>query len=153
MDYDIAVLALPAENCLQEFLDFYEIEAPDAKLVPLELSFRETIEDMGHYDSWQLVADKAEELFGLPARIMVLEDEAPVLRGLETSEGGVGPFYVMFWLAFCEYEGFTLCFMAGSNDCRTWPGCRRAYTKTAGRQVQRQPLYSNSLFYWAGFLI
>ena len=116
VDYDIAVLALPAEDCLQEFLDFYELKAPDAKLVPSELDLRETIEDMGHYDSWQLVADKAEALFGLPERISVLEDEDPVLRSLETSEGGVGPFYVMFCLAFCEYEGFTLCFMAGSND-------------------------------------
>ena len=116
MEWNTAVMPLPAEDYLETFFDFYEIRDRDLSPVPCGGSLHDSMVMLCGEGRGEPVAEKAESLFGRPGRIMVFEDPGPLTRQLEMSEGGVGPFYFIFDLMFCEYEGFTLCFITGSND-------------------------------------
>ena len=116
MDYGTAVIDWYTDDYLGEFYAFYEIRDKSAALVPYPVDFREALKiTCGEY-RWEQIAEKTESLFGLPKRILVFDNEKTVTEQLAMGEGGVGPFYFVFDLLFCEYEGFTLCFISGSND-------------------------------------
>ncbi len=115
MRYETAVQALPAENYLDAFFDFYEIKNRDLTLIPGEGSFRENLRELSGDDVFTPIADLTEELFGTPERVMVFEDSAALCDELDGPDG-YGPMFFIFGMIFCEYEGFTLCFMSGTNN-------------------------------------
>jgi hypothetical protein len=115
MLYETSVSMFSAKNYLQEFFDFYEIKTRDLKLVESPDSFRGTLCEVSGSDVWQPIAEKAEELFGVPSRVMVFEDDTSLRDELEGPHG-LGPFFFIFDIMFCEYEYYTLCFISGSNN-------------------------------------
>ena len=116
MVYETAVVYLEAEAYLEEFCNCYFIKNRDLKLIPSCKDFYESIKELSGDDCGELIAKKAESLFGLPKRIMMLEDETAFIEELEACSDGWGPFYIVFDLLFCEYENFTLCFISGTNN-------------------------------------
>ena len=115
MEYEVAVIPFFEEDYLEEFLDFYEIKTRDLKLIPEEGSFDEALRDVCGEYRWEVIAEKAKRLFGLPDRIMAFEDMTDLKEELEGPDG-LAPFFFVFDLMFCEYEGFTLCYMSGTNN-------------------------------------
>ena len=115
MRYETAVIRLPAQGYLEAFREHYEIRHVNAALIPSPDSFRETLKEVSGDDVWQPIAAETEKLFGVPKRVMILEDGRPVTDALEGPDG-LGPFFFIFDLMFCEYDGFTLCFISGSNN-------------------------------------
>ena len=115
MRYETAVLLLPEDNYAKTFFDFYEIKNRDAKTIPAPDGFYETLKEVCGDDVWQPIAEKTESLFGLPKRVAVFENDAAWKDELEGPDG-LGPFFFIFGVMFCEYDGFTLCFISGSNN-------------------------------------
>ncbi|MDO4399578.1 MAG: hypothetical protein Q4D27_01360 [Coriobacteriia bacterium] len=115
MEYEVAVIPFFKTDYLQEFYDFYEIKRRDAKLTPLQASFEEALREVSGEHRWEAIAKKAKELFGLPSRVMVFDD-VKHLKGELEGPMGLAPFFFVFDMMFCEYEGFTLCFMSGTNN-------------------------------------
>ena len=101
MGYEVAVIPFFEEDYLEEFLDFYEIKT---RLRGVSGEYR-----------WEAIAEEAKRLFGLPDRIMVFEDMTNLKEELEGPDG-LAPFFFVFGLMFCEYEGYTLCYMSGTNN-------------------------------------
>ena len=117
MVYETAVVPFCAGDYLPAFYDFYRIKKRHSKLVPAAEGFCEALTEVSGDGRGQLIAAKTESLFGPPKRVMCFEDSAPVVRQLEGTGGrGLGPFFFIFDLLFCEYDGFTLCFISGSNN-------------------------------------
>ncbi len=115
MRYETSVQALPAGNYLEAFCDFYQIRDRNLKLVPSPDGFHGTLREVSGYDVWRPIAEETERLFGLPDRVTVFEDDRALRDELEGPDG-LGPFFFIFDLIFCEYGGFTLCFISGSNN-------------------------------------
>lgn len=115
MKLEVAVQAFSAENYLREFYDFYEINHKNAKLVPSALSFHEALRELCGDDAWHQIAEETERLFGTPERVTVFDDDRTLRDELEDPDG-LAPFFFVFDLLFCEYEGFTLCFISGTNN-------------------------------------
>lgn len=115
MQYETAVIALPAEDYLEAFCRFHEIGNADLQLAPAPDGFEETLREVSGYDVWHPIAAETERLFGLPKRITVPADVGPFVDALE-GEDGLGPFFFVFDLMFCEYDELTLCFLSGSNN-------------------------------------
>ena len=115
MVYETSVRMFSAKDYLQEFLDLYEIKNRDLKLIESPESFRGTLCEVSGSDVWQPIAEKAEELFGVPSRVMVFENDTALRSELEGPHG-LGPFFFIFDIMFCEYEYYTLCFISGSNN-------------------------------------
>ena len=115
MVYETSVRIYPPENYLECFYDLYEIKSRNQNLIPADGSFYETLREVSGYDVWQPIAEKTEELFGGPERVMVFDDDT-VLRDELEGPDGLAIFYFVFGFMFCEYEDFTLCFMSGSNN-------------------------------------
>ena len=115
MYYETAVQFFPATGFLEAFLDFYEIKHLDLRLIPAEGGFRETLREVSGDDVFSPIADLTEELFGTPDRVLVFEDASALREELEGPDG-LAPFFFVFDLMFCEYEGFTLCFLSGTNN-------------------------------------
>lgn len=118
MVYETAVIPFSRENYLTEFFDFYRIKNRSAALVPSEDSFREALREVSGDSVWEAIAGEAERLFGTPERVMVFPDDAAFRALRDALEGprGLAPFFFVFDMMFCEYEGFTLCFMSGTNN-------------------------------------
>lgn len=116
MFYETAVMYLEEEDYLEEFCYYNFIQSRDLTLIPSDKDFYESLKEVSGDDPAGPIFEKTESLFGLPKRIMVLEEEQSVIRELEACEDGWGPFYVVFGLMFCEYDGFTLCFISGTNN-------------------------------------
>ena len=116
MYYETAVVYLEKEDYLEELCQFYFIKNRDLKLIPSPVDFYESLKEVSGDDCGELIAEKTESLFGLPKRVMILEDEKNLIHELEACEDGWGPFYIVFDLMFSEYEGFTLCFISGTNN-------------------------------------
>ena len=116
MYYETAVLFLEEENYLEEFYHLFFFKNREQNLIPFEEHFLDAFMELCGSRGGKSIADKTESLFGRPKRMMVFENVAPVIEELEASSDGWGPFYSVFDLMFCEYEGFTLCFIAGSNN-------------------------------------
>ena len=115
MQYETAVIALPKQDYLAAFCRFYEIGNANLRLTPAPDGFCETLREVSGYDVWQPIAAETERLFGLPKRVTVPEDVGPFVDALE-GEDGLGPFFFVFDLMFCEYDELTLCFLSGSNN-------------------------------------
>ncbi len=116
MDHETAVTWLPAGDYLKAFCDLYRIRRRDFRLVPSAQGFYERLREMCGDRRGIAVAEMAERLFGMPGRVADFEDAGPAIDQLETSGGGLGPFYCVFDVMFCEYEGFALCFISGTNN-------------------------------------
>ena len=116
MYYETAVLYLKEENYLEEFYQFFFFKNREQTLIPFEESFQDAFTELCGDRGGKSIADKTESLFGRPKRMMVFESVDTVKEELEASSDGWGPFYVVFDLMFCEYDGFTLCFICGSNN-------------------------------------
>ena len=114
MSYETAVQMLPERNYLNTFLDFYRIKHRDLRLIDAAEPFREALRELCGDSVWQPIAECAESLFGIPKRITRFEDDSTLREELEGPRGGA-PFFFVFDLMFCEYEGFTLCFLSGTN--------------------------------------
>ena len=71
--------------------------------------------EVSGYDVWRSIAEETERLFGLPKRVMVFDDDN-ALREELGGRKGLGPFFFHFGIMFCEYEGFTHCFISGTNN-------------------------------------
>ena len=115
MGYEVAVIPLFEEDYLEEFLNFYEIRNRNVKLIPKEDSIEEALRNVSGEYRWEAIAEKAKSLFGLPNRILAFEDDAELREELEGPDG-LAPFFFVFGMMFCEYEGYTLCYMSGSNN-------------------------------------
>ena len=115
MYYETAVQLFSGSDYLQEFCEFYEISLGGAELAESEDGFRGTLREVSGYDVWQPIAEKTEELFGVPKRVMVFEDVSPVTEALEGPHG-CGPFFFINDSMFCEYDYYTLCFISGTNN-------------------------------------
>ena len=115
MRYETAVQPLLAEDYVKEFYDFYRIRDRKRKLIPSEDIFEQALMEVSGYDVWRPIAEETERLFGLPKRVMVFDDDN-ALREELGGRKGLGPFFFHFGIMFCEYEGFTLCFISGTNN-------------------------------------
>jgi len=115
MVYEVSVQALSTEDYLTEFYDFYEINNRESHLIPSPGSFHDTLKEVCGDDVWRRIAEYTEYLFGEPKRVTVFDDVRTVIDQLE-GEDGLAPFFFVFDLMFCEYEGFTLCFISGTNN-------------------------------------
>ena len=116
MYYETAVLYLKEEDYLEEFYQFFFFKNREQTLIPFEENFQDAFIELCGDRGGKNIADKTESLFGRPKRMMVFESVNTVMEELEASSDGWGPFYTVFDLMFCEYDGFTLCFIAGSNN-------------------------------------
>ena len=115
MKYETAVQAFKSVDYLKEFYDFYEIQNRDHKLVPSPYPFSEALKELSGDDVWEKIAAKTVCLFGEPKRITVFDDYKEVIDELE-GENGLAPFFFVLDLMFCEYDGFTLLFISGTNN-------------------------------------
>ena len=115
MSFEVSVQALYAEDYLTEFYDFYEIRNRQHQLVPSPDSFHDALKELSGDGVWRRIAEYTEYLFGEPKRVTVFDDVGDVIGELE-GEDGLAPFWFVFDLMFCEYDGFTLCFISGSNN-------------------------------------
>ena len=115
IELGVAVQAFSAKSFLKEFCDFYEIENIDYSVIPSPYSFHEALRELAGDDVWQKLADKTESLFGVPVSVKAFEDDRALTEELEGPDG-LAPFFFVFDILFCGYEGFTLCFISGTND-------------------------------------
>lgn len=115
MEYEVAVIPFFENDYLSEFFDFYKIKDRGMKLIPSETGFDESLKDLNGEYRWEAISEKTKSLFGLPARVMVFDDNA-VLNEKLGGRSGLSPFFFVFDLMFCEYKGYTLCFISGSNN-------------------------------------
>ncbi len=112
---EVSVLLFPEKRCLEEFYDYFEIRNRKAKLVPSPESFHDALKELSGDDVWRNIAEKTESLFGLPKSVALFDDPDPIRDELEGVDG-LAPFFFVFDIMFCEYEGFTLCFISGTNN-------------------------------------
>lgn len=115
MYYETSVQLLPGSGWLEAFWDFYEIKNRTQRLIPAEGDLREALRELCGDDVWEPIARLTEELFGLPERVLVFEDDAALRDELEGPDG-LGPLFFFFGILFCEYGSFTLCFISGTNN-------------------------------------
>ncbi len=115
--YEVSVDVFTEEDYLTEFLDWFRIKKNrDAELTESpDGGFRETLRETAGPGRWEFIADKTEELFGLPRRVTVFKDDSGIIDELDGPKGYAVWFFV-FGIMFCEYDGFTLCFMSGTNN-------------------------------------
>ena len=115
MGYEVGVTPLFEADYLKEFYDFFEIKDRSPRLIQSEDDFAESLRNLSGEYRWEASAEKTEELFGLPYRITFFDD----ITGLKEELGGpngLSSFFFVFDIMFCEYEGFTLCFICGTNN-------------------------------------
>lgn len=115
MTDETAVQAFGAGDYLKDFMDFYEIKNRSHRLIPSAGSFHDALCEVCGDDVWQRIAEETERLFGTPQRVTVFEDPGKLIGELEGSDG-LAPFFFVFDVMFCEYDGFTLCFISGTNN-------------------------------------
>ena len=114
MKYEVAVHAFGTENYSEEFFDLYEIKNRTPEPMALPDSFIEiAVERCGEF--CLPVAEKAVSLFGEPKRVTVFDNDSALKEELEGALG-LAPFFFVFEILFCEYEGLTICFISGSNN-------------------------------------
>ncbi|MBO4367271.1 MAG: hypothetical protein J5859_01045 [Clostridia bacterium] len=115
MAYETYVQCFPAADYPDSFRRFYEVKTKGLRLVPAEEGFRAALKEVSGDDPCGPIAQKTEDLFGLPLRVTVFEDDTALRDEMEGPDG-LGPFFFIFGIMFCEYAGFTLCFISGSNN-------------------------------------
>lgn len=115
MKYEVAVQALFEKDYLKEFCDFYEIKNRSAKLIDSPDPWHDALKELSGDDVWRHIAGDTEYLFGEPDRVRIFDDVGKLTDELEGPDG-LAPFFFVFDIMFCEYDGFTLCFMSGTNN-------------------------------------
>ena len=115
MEQGTAVIPLFHEDFITEFYDFYRVRNRNGKVKPLPEGFVLGLREVCGVPYGDVIAEKAEELFGMPGRVTTFEDVKEVKEELEGPRG-LAPFFFVFDILFAEYDGFTLCFISGSND-------------------------------------
>ena len=115
MEQGTAVIPFFHEEYITEFYDFYRVRNRNGTLTSVKEGFVLGLEEVCGVPYGDVIAEKAEELFGKPGRLTVFEDMKPLKEELEGPRG-LGPFFFVFDILFAEYDGFTLCFISGSND-------------------------------------
>ena len=117
MVHEVAVIPLCAGDYLTDFYETYRIKNREPGFDVFPDDFHEALKEVGGHDVWQPIAAKTEELFGRPLRVTVFnaEEQKKLIEELEGPRG-LAPFFFVFDMMFCEYEGFTLCFMSGTNN-------------------------------------
>lgn len=115
MRYEVAVIPLFEADYLREFRRFYELSSGGATLVASKDGFEEALAGVCGEGRWEAIAEKTLELYGRPTRVTVFDDDQALRRELEGPDG-LAPFFFVFGLMFCEFEGFCLCFMSGTNN-------------------------------------
>lgn len=115
MKDEVSVRAFSADGWLQEFYDFYGINKRDQQPTAFDGTFGDAMREVFGDAVSITVAEQTRYLFGEPKCVMIFDDPAAVIGELEGEEG-LAPFYIVFDLMFCEYDGFTLCFMSGTNN-------------------------------------
>lgn len=116
MVYETAVIDFQADNYLQDFYDLYRIRNRDHKLIPSPDGFEEEMTACCGANRSGPILEKTVELFGVPKRVMIFEDEKRIVDQLEMGGRGFGPFFFIFYVMFCEYDNCALCFISGSNN-------------------------------------
>lgn len=115
MENEVAVIPFSSGDYLNEFYRFYSIINRDQKLVPASDSFYEELKEIETYDTWREIIAQIKSEFGVPTGIKVFENPPALINELE-GPLGFAPFFFVDDLFFCEYEGFTLCFISGTNN-------------------------------------
>lgn len=115
MENEVAVIPFSSGDYLNEFYRFYNIINRDQKLVPASDSFYEELKEIETYDTWREIIAQIKSNFGVPSGIKVFENLPALIKELE-GPFGFAPFFFVDDLFFCEYEGFTLCFISGTNN-------------------------------------
>lgn len=115
MKYEVSVHAFSADGYLNEFYDFYEIRDRSHALAASLDSFREALKELCGDDVWLVIAEQTEALFGEPKLVEVFENSSAVIDELEGADG-LAPFFFVFGLLFCVFDGFVLCFISGTNN-------------------------------------
>lgn len=115
MENEVAVIPFSSGDYLNEFYRFYNIINRDQKLVPASDSFYEELKEIEIYDTWREIIAQIKSEFGVPTGIKVFENPPALINELE-GPLGFAPFFFVDDLFFCEYEGFTLCFISGTNN-------------------------------------
>ena len=115
MKDEVSVQAFSADGYLQEFYDFYEINNRDQQLTAFDGTFGDAMREVFGDAVSITIAEQTRYLFGEPKCVKVFSDVGDVVGELE-GEDGLAPFYIVFDLMFCEYDGFTLCFISGTNN-------------------------------------
>ena len=117
MLYEVSVMPLFEKDYLKEFYDFYRIRNRKAKLIPSEEDLDGSLRDLSGEYRWKEIAEKTKSLFGLPERIMVFSiDDLEHLKDELGGRRGCSGFFFVFDVMFCEYDGYTLCFICGTNN-------------------------------------
>lgn len=115
MGYETAVILLPEQGYREAFFRLYRIKDRTRRLIPASENFRQALREVCGDSVWQPIAEGAEALFGTPRQVLYFEEEEKLREELEGPRG-LAPFFFVFGMMFCEYEGFTLCFMSGTNN-------------------------------------
>lgn len=115
MKDEVSVQAFSADGYLQEFYDFYEINKRDQQLTAFDGTFGDAMREVFGDAVYITIADQTRYLFGEPKCVMIFDDPAAVIGEMEGEED-LAPFYIVFDLMFCVYDGFTLCFISGTNN-------------------------------------
>ena len=117
MLYEVSVSPFFEKDYLTEFYDFYRIRNRKAKLIPSEKDLDGSLRDLSGEYRWKEIAEKTKSLFGLPERIMVFSiDDLEHLKDELGGRRGCSGFFFVFDVMFCEYDGYTLCFICGTNN-------------------------------------
>jgi len=115
MGYEVGVTPLFEADYLKEFYDFFRIKDRSPRLIQSEDEFDESLKVLSGEYRWEATAEKTKELFGLPDRITFFDDITELKEELG-GPTGLSSFFFVFEIMFCEYEGFTLCFICGTNN-------------------------------------
>lgn len=119
MVYEVAAQVFFGGGYLEGFYDFYEIKSRELRLITSPFSFEDTLKEVCSDDVWRHIYEKTVSLFGRPDRVAVFEDDGQrsgrLISELEGPDG-LAPFFFVFDIMFCEYDGFALCFISGSNN-------------------------------------
>lgn len=118
MVYEVHVVPLFKADYLKEFYDFFRVRTRKAKLLLSEGGFDDALKELAGEYRWEETAGKTKELFGPPARVTAFAEDESFYKLREELGGrrGCSGFFFVFDVMFCEYEGFTLCYICGTNN-------------------------------------
>lgn len=115
MQYEVYAHVLKNTDYLVEFFDFYEICDREHSLIESTESFNDLMRNLAGDDVFLKIIEKSEALFGTFLSLKVFDDDEKIKEELEGPDG-LSIFFFVFDLFFCEYDGFTILFISGTNN-------------------------------------
>ncbi len=114
---EVSVTPFTGGDWLEAFYDFFEIRKKNRRFAPVPTGrdLYGSMEDLAGEEAGRAVAAETERLFGLPLALTRFEDDGDLREEL-SGPRGLARFFFVFDILFCEYEGFTLCFICGTNN-------------------------------------